>query len=118
MDMTITAQTSDNEALAKGSLQTGWQIKSCLAAWNSLEKSHKAIPVLLPWSGQDEVDKGSAPAGSCTEVALLRNVPAALSYSCTGKVHQQEFPPHFVSTGLSHFHTEVPAADINSRNFT
>lgn len=116
--MTITAQTSDNEALAKGSLQTGWQTKSCLAAWNSLEKSRKANPVLLPRFGRDEVDKGCAPAGSCTEVVLLRNVPAALSYSCTGKVHQQEFPQHLVPTGLSDFHTEVLAAGISSRNFT
>lgn len=86
MDMTVTTQTLDNEALAVGSPQTGWQIKSRhheraskRAAWQFLF-SH-------PRSGWDEVGRGSAPDRLLpAEVVPQRNMPADLIYSCTGKV--------------------------------
>ena len=86
MDMTITTQTLDNEALAVGNLQTGWQIKS----WHHETALKRAAWQFLfshPGSGWDEVGRGSAldrllPA----EVVQQRNMPADLIYSWTGKV--------------------------------
>lgn len=76
MDMTVTTQTLDNEALAVGSPHTGWQIKS----WHHETASKRAAWQFLfshPRSGWNEVGRGSH-RGTCQQISFI----AALERYC------------------------------------